>query len=127
MGLTTQDASDTRSFLGFSDQFNDLDTRLQSQIEELQAAADDDPTVLRVQAILTDVRALDANLTNAALNNLIASKVKTIELRGPEQLQALRVQGRMLCQRLGQVFYTPPRDDYFGEGDGSMGGMVALG
>lgn len=122
MALTDDEASSVRAYLGFSDGFRDLDTRLESQILNLTAGAE-----ARVRALLTRIGEIDTKLQSAALANLDLERAEDVTFLGPEQLVALRGQGRMLCRRLGQVFFLEPRADYFDEGGGDMGGLIQLG
>jgi hypothetical protein len=123
MALTEDQKSAVRAYLGWSDQFADLDTRLESQLANLRASAE-----TRVTALLTKIAAIDDAIQSKALTRLDASEiVGEVKLLGPEQLRTLRVQGRMLCGQLGQVFFVEPKRDYFDEGGGAMGGLIQLG
>lgn len=121
MALSESQRAQVRLFLGY-DRGRDLHPALESRWDALNS---DEET--QVAAALSALSALDTKLLSAALENLDASKVDEVVMLGPEQLRALRAQGRMLVRRLGIVFAVDSLRDYFDDGGGPMGGLMAVG
>jgi hypothetical protein len=112
-----------RQYLGFSELFHDIDPRLEGQMIELGSRAPD--AVARVQANLVALADIDARL-GGALDNLDLTKAEDILFLGPDQLEALRNQGRMLIQQVAITFELRPKRDYYATGE-CMGGEIPLG
>ena len=121
--FTNLEKTKLRAYLGFSELFRQIDMRLESQLDALPAANPDAETQVRAKLGMLD--AIDAAIQGAALTNLDAVKVDELVLRGPEQLSALRQQGRMLVGQVAVTFDVQPPRDYFD--GGSTGGCLALG
>lgn len=122
MALTDDQKSAVRAYLGFSDGFSDVDTRLESQLGNLKPTAE-----TRVIALSAQILAVDTKLQANALSRTGVKEIVGEVVLSEEGLAQLRTQGRMLCTRLGQVFNLAPKADYFDTGGGSMGGMFSLG
>jgi len=121
VALSEAQKAQVRLYLGF-DRGRDLHPALESRWAWLSAEEE-----ALVTGTLAALGGLDTKLLSAALENLDASKVDEVTLLGPEQLRALRAQGRMLVRRLGAVFAVEPLRDYFDDGGASMGGLFAVG
>ena len=124
MAFTDDEKMAIRSYLGWSALFFEIDPRLEGQMNRLPTSVP--AAVTRVQTILTSLADIDTRL-GAALDNLDLTKAEDIIFLGPEQLDALRNQGRMLVNQLSIIFEVSPKRDYFGEGEGGMGGVIPLG
>jgi hypothetical protein len=124
MAFTNAEKTRLRRYLGFSELYRQVETRLESQLDALPTNNPDAET--QVRALLAKVDAVDTKIQSAGLENLDAAKVKDVVLLGAEQLRALRAQGRMLIRQIAITFDLEPRRDYFDEG-GAMGGLLPLG
>lgn len=123
MALSASQLADVRRFLGY-DRGYDLHPRLESRFAPGALTAEEES---RIGATLAAIGEIDDALQDAALHNLDAVKVDELVLRGPEQLRALRQQGRMHVARLSIFFAVDPLRDYFDEGGGASGGMFGVG
>lgn len=132
MSFTSTQKAQIRYYLGFQDQFRDVNTTLESQLETgLSADAETlitsalDASPPGILASLVDV---DASLQNAH-GRLKAKKVGSIDLPGRDEIDMLRNEGRRLVGRLAAMFGVAPRTDVFADGFGvsAMGGMFLLG
>jgi hypothetical protein len=112
-----------RQYLGFSELFHDIDPRLEGQMIELGSRAPE--AVARVQTNLLKLADIDARL-DGALENLDLTTAEDIIFLGPEQLEALRNQGRMLIQQIAIAFELKPKRDYYATGE-CWGGEISLG
>lgn len=124
MAFTSQEKANVRYYLGFQDQFRDVNTTLESQLAGGTSAEGE--TIAR--ALLTSLAAADTSLA-ASHGRLKAIKVGPIELSAETEIRMLRAEGRRFVGRLASLFGVDPRADVFGEGAGSssMGGLVPLG
>lgn len=113
-----------RNWLGFSELFHDIDPRLESQMNDIQARSPD--AVTFVQARLADLDDIRSRL-GLALDNLDLVKAEDVTFLGPMQLEALRDQGRMLVLQIATIFELKPKRDVFLTGEDSYGGMIELG
>jgi hypothetical protein len=113
-----------RRYLGFSQNFGDVDTRLEGQLDTLSPQEAED----QVREILAKLAAIDAKLQSAALSNLDLSRAEDVEWLGPDQLLALQNSGRMLINQLGIIFNIDMsgQPDYYGSSAGG-GGVIPLG
>jgi hypothetical protein len=112
-----------RQYLGFSELFHDIDPRLESQMAEL---GDRSPEAAdNVRAQLARLANIDARL-DGALDNLDLQKAEEVTFLGPDQLEALRDQGRNLIQRIAIVFQVAPQRDYYGV-EAASGGILPEG
>lgn len=126
MAFSNAEKTRIRRYLGFSELYRQIDTRLETQLDALPANNPDAET--QVRALLGRVGAIDDAIQGKALTRLDASEIiGEVKLLGPEQLRALRTQGRMLINQIAITFDLTPLRDYFDEGGGSMGGFIALG
>ena len=119
--FTDPQKSQIRQVTGRSDRFKDIDTTLESMMDALSPAAE-----AQVVALLGQVTQIDGALLGAALNNLDARKIKSVELLGPEQLRELRRIGRQFILQICIVFEVDPLRDYYGD-PAPMGGEIELG
>lgn len=124
MALTEAQRADIRLYLGF-DRGYDLHPALESRFAAGRLTLEEEA---RIASALSALAQIDAKILSAALNNLDLAKAEDVTFLGPEQLAALRTQGRMLIQRIGILFAIEPSRDYFdGGGAHGMGGLFAMG
>lgn len=121
MALTAEEKAAVRLYTGRSDQFRDLDTTLESQLDSVSPAAE-----AQVRVVLSQLAAIDAKIQSAALNNMDLERAEDVTFRGPEQLLGLMEYGRSLIQRLCVIFHIQPTRDYYGT-EASSGGVIPLG
>lgn len=121
MSFNPTQKSQIRYYLGFPDQYRDLYTTLESQLNGALSAESE----TLVSNLLLSLIAVDASLVSAH-SRLKAKKVGSIELNDKE-LSALRSEGRRFVERLATIFGLYPLRDVFAEGGGSMGGLIPLG
>lgn len=124
MAFTEEQKANVRYYLGFQDQFRDVNTTLESQLSG-GTSAEGETIVIAILASLADI---DTRLS-AAPDRLKAKKVGSIDLPGPDEIHMLRSEGRRYVGRLASIFGVAPKDDVFGDGYGisSMGGLIPLG
>lgn len=125
MAFTAAEQSYIRRYLGYSELFKDLDTRLESQMAMIGSRS---PTAeAQVRILIGQVQGIDAKINFAALNNLDVESVDggDVKMLGPDQIEALRAYGRQLIQQISITFETPPKRDYYATGD--TGGMFSVG
>jgi len=112
-----------RQYLGFSELFHDVDTRLESQMSEIGTRSPDAAT--RIVNNLTALAAIDTRLTSA-LDNLDLVRAEDVTFLGPAQLEAIRTHGRMLIGQIAITLEVQPRRDYYSTG-AEMSGCIMLG
>lgn len=112
-----------RQYLGFSEQFQDLDGRLESQLAEVGSRSPEAETLVR--QCLARLANVEEQL-EGALDNLALTRAEDVSFLGPEQLEALRQHGRNLIQRIAIVFHVEPLRDYFGS-EATSGGRLRFG
>lgn len=112
-----------RNYLGRSELFKDLDTRLESQMDSIPTRSPEAETEIRT--LLGKIAAIDDKLSDFAVNGSDIKKAEEVEFWGPEQLSMLQNRGRMLIGRLATFFEVEVLGDYFGEGP--IGGVIPLG
>jgi hypothetical protein len=117
VAFTDTEKATIRRYLGFSELFRDVDTRLEGQLDSLSAEAE-----ALVRATLVQLAAIDAKIHTAALENLDLQRAEDVTFLGPEQLIALKDYGRSLINRIAVTFEVEPMRDYYGAG--AMGGGV---
>jgi hypothetical protein len=127
MALTDAQKASVRFYLGYQDQFRNMNTALESQ---LSAGLSSDAETL-VIATLANLAAVDAQLLTAH-GRLKAMKVGSITLTGDGEVMALRSQGRLYVGRLAAMYGVQPLNDVYAEAAGaggasSMGGVIPLG
>jgi hypothetical protein len=120
VSFTPTQKSSIRFYLGYQDQFRQINTSLESQLND--GGLSDTATTI-VVGILASLAATDAELVNAH-KRMKASKVGSIMLNEKE-LSMLRSEGRRFVRRLASVFGITPRNDVYG--DGMAGGVIPLG
>lgn len=127
MALTDTQKAQVRFYLGYQDQFRNMNTTLESQLSAgLSAEAE-----VIVGATLVSLAAVDTQLT-AAHGRLKALKVGSITLTGDGEVKALRSEGRMYVGRIASLYGVQPINDVYAEAAGggaasSMGGVIPLG
>lgn len=127
MAFTLPEKARIRRYLGFSQGFHDVDTRLEGQLDTLPTTWPEAETQVREMLALLD--AVDRKLQGAALGNMnFARIVGEVEFLGPDQLDVLRHHGRTLIQRLAITFNIDMsgQPDYYGTA-ASSGGVIPLG
>lgn len=122
--FSSQDKVAIRNYLGFSELFHDLDPRLESQMNDIQARSPD--AVAFVQARLADLDDIRSRL-GLALDNLDLVQAEDVTFLGPMQLEALRDQGRMLVRQIAIIFELEPKRDVFSTEGVGWGGPINLG
>lgn len=127
MAFTAAEKARIRRYLGFSQGFHDVDTRLEGQLTTLPETypeAED-----QVREILGKLAKIDAKLQTAALGNLNVTELGDIKFLGPDQLTALEDWGRRLINQLAITFNIDMSDqpDYFGATSSGGGGVIPLG
>lgn len=123
--FTEDEKAAIRSYLGWSAFYYQIDPRLESQIGAGGLGTTQPASATRVRSILTALADIDTRLTGA-LDNLDLTKAEDINFLGPEQLDALRTQGRMLIGQMGIIFELKPKRDYYGDG-GDADNLIPLG
>lgn len=121
MSFDATQKANIRFYLGYQDQFRDVNTSLESQ---MSAGAISAEAVTIVVGILASLAQVDADLI-AARKRLKASKVGSIMLNSRE-LDMLKGEGGRFVGRLASIFGVRPLRDIYRE-DGSMGGVIPLG
>ena len=127
MAFTDAEKARIRRYLGFSQGFHDVDTRLEGQLDTLPSTWPEAET--QVRDILTQLIAVDRKLQGAALGNMNFTEiVGEVKFLGPDQLDALREHGRTLIQQLAITFNIEMsgQPDYYGAVV-STGGIIQLG
>lgn len=124
MAFTPSEKQQIRQFLGFSELFHDIDTRLETQLIRIGDAADQSAKE-RVSTLVVSLNDIDTRLVGA-LDNLTLEKAEDVTFRGEQELEGLRKQGRMFIQQLSILFEVRPMRDYFGM-EISMGGFIPQG
>jgi hypothetical protein len=123
MAFTALQKAQIRYYLGFPDQFRDIHTILESQLNG--SISTESETI--IVGLLADLAAVDAALVSAR-SRLKAHKVGSIELNDME-LEQLRSEGRRFVARLASIFGIEPMQDIYSPGGsgGSSGGVIPLG
>jgi hypothetical protein len=98
--FTLEEKALIRQYLGFSELFHDIDPRLESQMAKIGDRSPEAADHVRTQ--LVRLANIDTQL-EAALDNLTLSKAEDVTFLGPEQLEALRLHGRNLVERIAIV------------------------
>lgn len=124
MAFTESEKARIRRYLGFSQGFHDVDTRLEGQLGTLSPQEAED----QVREILVKLAAIDAKLQSAALNNLDLVKAEDVTFLNELQIIALQNYGRTLINQLAIIFNIDMsmQPDYYGSSAG-MGGVIPLG
>lgn len=122
MALTSTQKAQVRFYLGVQDGLQEAWLGFTSLLSTLTVEGE-----ALVVDLLGKLAAIDDQLEQAP-SRLKALKVGSIELSGFGEIEGLRAEGRRLVGRLGAMFgiYEPVADVY-GEGGGSMGGVIPLG
>ena len=118
--FTDDEKAQIRFYLGFQDQFRDVNTTLESQ---MRPDAISDPARTIVRGVILSLQDIDSKLVNGH-KRLKASVVGSITLNAKE-ISMLRSEGRRFVMRLVSVFGVTPKKDVFS--DGTMGGAIPLG
>ena len=122
--FTDTEKASIRRYLGFSEAFHTINTRLEAMMDDL---ADRSPAAqTQVRATLALLAQVDDKLQNAALRNLNFVSGDGAVFLGPAQIEALQDYGRTLVQRLSIPFEVVPARDIYGAEIGS-GGLIPLG
>lgn len=122
MAFSSPEKANIRFYLGFQDQFRDVNTTLESQMAG--GMSTDGETLTR--SILASLDDVDTKIV-AAHSRLKAKKVGSIDLPGGDELIWLRGEGRRFVARLATMFGVAPKTDVYGEGFGSSLSVVPLG
>jgi hypothetical protein len=122
--FTDAEKASIRRYLGFSEAFHQINTMLESMMDDLASRSPAAQT--QVIAILGQLAAVDAKLQHAALINLNFVSGDGAVFQGPAQIDALQDYGRTLVQHLAITFEVTPRRDYYGAEAGA-GGVIPLG
>jgi Lon protease-like protein len=122
VALTEAQRAASRLYLGYG-RGRDLHPALESRWDAL--SPEEEAQVVSALALLAQI---DAKLMTAALNNLDLQRAEDVTFLGPEQLVALRGQGRSLIRRLEITFELNAARDYFDtDGAAGMGGAFGVG
>lgn len=122
MALTATQKAQVRFYLGMQDNLQEAWLSFTSQLNTLTAEGE-----VIVADLIDKLAAIDDQLEQAP-SRLKALKVGSIELSGFGEIEGLRAEGRRLVGRLCSMFgISAPLADVYGEGSGSMGGVIPLG
>lgn len=125
--FTLAERAKIRMYLGWSDQFRDMDTRLESQMDTVGNRPEAD---MGAASNVRDILAKLANVDSALEGGLGNQTLKAVEggtiFQGEEEMKAYRKHGRNLIQRMAIIFDVTPQRDYYGE-EAASGGMLELG
>jgi hypothetical protein len=122
MALTETQKAQVRMYLGYERGY-DLNYRLESKLDVFTAAEE-----ALVGDLLTKLAALDARIDDATTDGTLdVAKVDEVEMREGDPLERYAAQGRRLVARLEILCAVEARADYYGQGAGAMGGLIALG
>lgn len=122
MAFTDAEKVKIRQYLGFSEAFHQINTRLESMMDDL---ANRSPAAVdEVRAILAKLATLDTQLDTSA-TSLEFKRAEDVEWN-LGQWEQLVARGRYLIQRLAIMFEVDPAADYFGAATGG-GGVIPLG
>lgn len=113
-----------RNFLGFSELFRDIDTRLEGQMDTI---GDSRPAAAaRVRKLLTKLAEIDDMIQGASEDNLdLRTAEDGVTFLGPEQIAALQELGAAYINQMSIIFEVEPQRPYYG--GGALGGPIALG
>lgn len=125
MSFTPQERHQIRLYLGWSEQFRDYDTRLETQMDQLGGQVDQSAATT-VRTLLAALSSVDTLITNA-LGNLTLKKAEGVEFAGMGEIEGYRNHGRNLVRRVAIIFDVEPKRDYYGEDGDGAGGVIPLG
>ena len=123
MAFTDAQKVSIRNYLGFSENFHQINTRLESMLIDLPIRS---PAAEALAiSILAQLAAIDAANQTTALTGVKFKKAEDVEwnLGAFQQRQDY---GRSLIQRLAILFEVTPMEDYYGAAGGG-GGVIPLG
>lgn len=123
MAFTGAEKAAIRNYLGYSELFHDIDTRLEGQMDTIGTTRPD--AEARVRALLTKLAALETKITEAGdcFTNLKKGP-EGVEFFGPEQILALQSLGATYIQQMSIIFEVSAKRAYFGV---DFGSPIALG
>lgn len=132
MALTSAQTTQIRHYLGYPDNWRDMNTTLESQFTTISADAEaliTSALTASPPGILASLNDIDAHLQDA-LTRLKARKVEDIELPGHDEILFLQSEGRRFVTRLATLFGVNVFRDVYSDdppGGGLMGGLIPLG
>lgn len=115
MALTDAQKASARYYLGYPDRYQETFFRLRSNLDDLS-----DDAVTLVGGLLTSLASIDTKLTSSWDRQKV-SKAEEITLAGPDEIRALRGEGRRLVGRLAATLNVPVHADVFGEAGAGSG------
>jgi len=125
--FTPAERAQIRMYLGWSDQFRDIDTRLESQMDTVGNRPEADVgAAANVRSILTKLANVDLSLESGMGNQTLNTVEGGTSFQGEKEMAAYRKHGRNLIQRLAIIFDVKPKRDYYGE-EAASGGMLEMG
>ena len=129
MSLSPTQITQIRHYLGYPDNWRDLNTTLESQFASISAEAQTLITAALTASppgILASLMDIDARLSKAP-DRLKALRVGSIELPGRGEIDMLRSEGRRLVKRLATIFHVAVFWDVFSEDTPDDGNFIPLG
>jgi hypothetical protein len=106
-----------RMLLGWGARFWQLETRLENAMEAVEQTLPEETS--RIQTILTQLTAIDAQITDA-LGTVGVTGVSKIHLDSDQGISHLRAEGRRLVEAISTILQVPIKKNYYG---GSMRGV----
>lgn len=118
MAFSETQRDQIRRYLGFPAAFRDQTYRLESMMDTVGANAVEQASV---EAILTEIAAVDTVLVGEAAESTEHGDLKRVEeiefyQTSQDHISAMK-RGKMLIARLSQRLGVPPMADYFGIGE----------
>lgn len=123
MAFTDTQKASIRRYLGFSEAFHQINTRLESMMDSLDARSP--AASSQVLDILSQLQAIDAKNQDVALTGIDFAKAEDVQWN-LDSIRQRQAYGRSLIQRLAITFEVEPARDYYDEG-ATGGGLLAIG
>lgn len=120
MALTSAEKAQIREVLGYP-----APPVTDTTLEGVLTALADESTLTRVRALLTEVTAIDTQLT-ASRGRFKVGEAEGVTILGPRETAALNSEGRRLSARLAITLNVVARSGPYGSGGGS-GGYYGVG
>lgn len=125
MSLTAAQQTDVYKFLGATPMWRQINPAIRNALLALENFADVNLEA-SIAGELTALNAVDAQIINANRRQKF-KQVEDVHFRGPEELAALRSQGRMHVSRLAGLLGVSVVNNVFGGGGAVTGAVMKHG
>lgn len=115
MALTDTQKASIRRYLGYPDWRQGAYSLLEGRMSVLS-----DEGEIEVEGLLTDIGTIETRI-KAIYSLQHVTRAEEVELRGPEGVASLRMEGRRLVEQLAAMLGVPIERNAFATGGGSFG------